>query len=93
MAPSMVARRFTGEWAILDCMATALSAPWHGVGEAGSTGRAAAPALLPCSGTLDIGTEGAPVLRGPTGHLADTYLALHGWGKGLAWLNGFHLGW
>eukprot|EP00887_Chlorella_sp_A99_P001001 scaffold5.g1001.t1 len=31
--------------------------------------------------------------RGRTGHLADTYLAIHGWGKGVAWVNGFNLGW
>lgn len=27
------------------------------------------------------------------GHPADTYLATHGWGKGIAWVNGFNLGW
>ncbi|KAK9824996.1 hypothetical protein WJX81_007218 [Elliptochloris bilobata] len=27
------------------------------------------------------------------GHPADTFLAMHGWGKGLLWVNGFNLGW
>jgi len=45
-----------------------------------------------CSGSFSI--EGSSALRSPsTGHLADTYLAVHGWGKGIAWVNGFNLGW
>lgn len=26
-------------------------------------------------------------------HPPDTFLAIHGWGKGVAWVNGFNLGW
>jgi hypothetical protein len=37
--------------------------------------------------------DAATAVRGPSGHLADTYLALHGWSKGIAWVNGFNLGW
>ena len=31
--------------------------------------------------------------KGPTGHLPDTFLTLKGWGKGVAYVNGFNLGW
>ena len=41
-------------------------------------------------GTLTI-KENA--VRGATGHLADTYIDVRGWGKGLAFINGFNLGW
>jgi hypothetical protein len=30
---------------------------------------------------------------GANGFPADTYLATHGWSKGIAWVNGFNLGW
>ncbi len=34
-----------------------------------------------------------PGLRGSNGLLPDTFLSTHGWGKGVAWVNGFNLGW
>ena len=49
------------------------------------------PVHTPCRGTWTI--DGAGALRGSEGHLADTYLDTHGWGKGVAWVNGFNLGW
>lgn len=33
-----------------------------------------------CRGTFEV--DAAGTVRGPSGHLADTYLALHGWSKG-----------
>lgn len=42
-----------------------------------------------CRGTFDL--DGAP--RGAEGHLGDTFLNVKGWGKGLAFVNGFNLGW
>jgi beta-galactosidase len=44
-----------------------------------------------CRGGFSI--DDASATRGSSGHLADTYLAVHGWGKGIAWVNGFNLGW
>ena len=35
-------------------------------------------------------TETAP---GIDGNLADTFVSVRGWGKGLLWVNGFNLGW
>ena len=32
-------------------------------------------------------------VRGLEGHLADTFVSVRGWGKGLIWVNGFNLGW
>lgn len=32
-------------------------------------------------------------VRGAEGHLADTFVSVRGWGKGLIWINGFNLGW
>lgn len=52
---------------------------------------AAAPAAACCRGNFSI--DGTTALRGADGHLADTYLAMHGWGKGIAWINSFCLGW
>ena len=46
--------------------------------------------LPPCRGHLDIDGNTA---RGHTGHLPDTYISVRGWGKGLAFINGFNLGW
>ncbi|KAI7843402.1 hypothetical protein COHA_003000 [Chlorella ohadii] len=48
-----------------------------------------APAFF--RGTFEV--DAANAVRGPSGHLADTYLALHSWSKGIAWVNGFNLGW
>lgn len=43
-------------------------------------------------GELDVPSSAA---GGEAGHpaAADSYLSLHGWGKGIAWINGFNLGW
>ncbi len=30
---------------------------------------------------------------GIDGNLADTFVSVRGWGKGLLWVNGFNLGW
>lgn len=49
-------------------------------------------APAPCSGTFSI--AGAASRAGGGGaHPADTYLSTKGWGKGIAWVNGFNLGW
>ena len=42
-----------------------------------------------CRGSLHINTT----LQGPYGHLLDTYLDVHGWNKGLIFVNGLNLGW
>jgi beta-galactosidase len=55
----------------------------------GGKRNADAPAFF--RGTFEV--DAATAVRGPSGHLADTYLALHGWSKGIAWVNGFNLGW
>ena len=34
-----------------------------------------------------------PKLRGTNGHLPDTFLSTPGWHKGVAFINGFNLGW
>lgn len=34
-----------------------------------------------------------PELRGTNGHLPDTFLSTPGWHKGVAFVNGFNLGW
>ena len=47
-------------------------------------------ARLSCRGTFTIEESTA---KGPTGHLPDTFLTLKGWGKGVAYVNGFNLGW
>ena len=46
-------------------------------------------------GTLRIqGPDSDPVVdAGGTQHLACTYLDMSGWGKGIAWINSFNLGW
>ncbi|KAL6780686.1 hypothetical protein ACKKBF_B12155 [Auxenochlorella protothecoides x Auxenochlorella symbiontica] len=41
-------------------------------------------------GTLDAP---GPAFNKQTGHMADTYLSVRGWSKGIAWINGFNLGW
>eukprot|EP00884_Botryococcus_braunii_P022552 jgi/Botrbrau1/8981/Bobra.0148s0087.1 len=41
-------------------------------------------------GSINIDASGENMVDG---HLADTYLSMDGWGKGLAWINGFNLGW
>ena len=41
-------------------------------------------------GYLDIDSNTG---RGHTGHLPDTYISVRGWGKGLAFINSFNLGW
>lgn len=43
-----------------------------------------------CRGHFDIDSN---TVRGSTGHLPDTYVGVRGWGKGLAFINGFNLGW
>lgn len=47
------------------------------------------------SGTLDISGEDAAMVTNAAGgkHLACTYLDTTGWGKGVAFVNGFNLGW
>ncbi|CAL8469886.1 g9428 [Coccomyxa elongata] len=42
-------------------------------------------------GTFSINASEA--VRGTEGHLADTFVSVRGWGKGLIWVNGFNLGW
>ncbi|KAI3434573.1 hypothetical protein D9Q98_002644 [Chlorella vulgaris] len=37
--------------------------------------------------------DGATAMRNAGGQLADTHLAVQGWSKGIAWCNGFALGW
>ncbi|KAL4853981.1 Glutamate-1-semialdehyde 2 [Chlorella vulgaris] len=37
--------------------------------------------------------DGATAMRNAGGQLADTNLAVQGWSKGIAWCNGFALGW
>ena len=46
-------------------------------------------------GTLTIEGPAAAMAvdAGGSAHLADTYLDTSGWGKGIAWVNGFNLGW
>lgn len=45
-----------------------------------------------CSGTFSI--AGAVARTGGGGaHPADTFLSTKGWGRGIAWVNGFNLGW
>ncbi|KAK9828756.1 hypothetical protein WJX72_001937 [[Myrmecia] bisecta] len=40
-------------------------------------------------GTFTLGAD----TLGDNGHHPDTYLSVKGWGKGVAWVNGFNLGW
>jgi hypothetical protein len=51
-----------------------------------------APILTPVAcfhrGVVSINES---LARQPNGHLADTYLSVKGWGKGLVWINGFNL--
>ena len=42
-------------------------------------------------GTFTIGDS--YLGSGLQGHLPDTFASVRGWGKGLAWINGFNLGW
>ena len=50
----------------------------------------ALPQIASCRGTINIDST----LRNPaSGHLPDTYINVRGWGKGLAFINGFNLGW
>ncbi|PSC67692.1 Beta-galactosidase 17 [Micractinium conductrix] len=58
-------------------------------GDQGGGGDAQVPLFL--RGTFEIDDRTA--LRGSKGFLADSFLSTHGWGKGLAWVNGFALGW
>jgi hypothetical protein len=44
-----------------------------------------------CRGTFNVNATEAP--KGIDGHLADTFVSVRGWGKGLLWVNGFNLGW
>ena len=44
-----------------------------------------------CRGTFTI--DESLVGSGLEGHLPDTFASVRGWGKGLAWINGFNLGW
>lgn len=44
----------------------------------------------PCRGTFEINDT---VEVAATGHLPDTFLDLSAWGKGVAFVNGFNLGW
>lgn len=46
---------------------------------------------VPCRGYLDIDEDVTP--RNADGLLPDSYLYVGDWGKGLAFLNGFNLGW
>ena len=43
-----------------------------------------------CRGDFTIDSE---IALGGTGHLPDTFLNLTAWGKGVAFVNGFNLGW
>ena len=45
-----------------------------------------------CRGVLEVGSESL-VGQGTGRRPANTFLATHGWGKGIAWVNGFNLGW
>ena len=42
-------------------------------------------------GTFSI--EGTETGLSAEGTLPDTFVSVRGWGKGLAWINGFNLGW
>ncbi len=76
----------------------AVEAAWHWCIESGLHDN---PAAFPlpldfckhaCRGSFDAHPEA--VAKGDTPqHPPDTYLSLRGWGKGLAWVNGFNLGW
>lgn len=46
--------------------------------------------MLQCRGTIDIDSNLKSL---GSGHLPDTYINVRGWGKGLAFINGFNLGW
>ena len=43
-----------------------------------------------CRGEFHVDAD---TVRGPTGHLPDTYIGVRQWSKGLAFINGFNLGW
>ena len=64
-------------------------------GDAGATRASAGPAFF--RGSLVIEGEAArrTTNAGGISHLPDTYLNLEtrGWAKGVAWVNGFNLGW
>ncbi|KAL4433782.1 hypothetical protein ABPG75_000223 [Micractinium tetrahymenae] len=56
----------------------------------GTAASASGPAFY--SGTFSV--DGTLARGGGGGaHPADTYLSTKGWGKGIAWVNGFNLGW
>ncbi|KAL4450728.1 hypothetical protein ABPG77_001084 [Micractinium sp. CCAP 211/92] len=66
-----------------------LGLPLLAVGTGGDD-EAGAPAFY--SGTFSI--AGAVARAGGGGaHPADTFLSTKGWGKGIAWVNGFNVGW
>lgn len=67
------------------CPAASCSPAAHHPGDAEH-----APA--PCSGTFSV-DDALARAGGGGGHPADTYLSVKGWGKGVAWVNGFNLGW
>ena len=42
-----------------------------------------------CRGELEVGSDAV----GSNGQVADAYLSVRGWTMGLAFVNGFNLGW
>lgn len=64
--------------------------PWHSQGHELLSNASAppAPALLRFQFWVDPQRKGLYEAHPP-----DTYLALHGWGKGVAFVNNFNLGW
>lgn len=49
--------------------------------------------LLLHRGTFEIAADTKARHGSNGGHLPDTYLSTPGWIKGVAWVNGFNLGW
>lgn len=54
-----------------------------------ATGRLLTEGPAVYSGTFAV----AESERRATGLMPDTYLTVHGWGKGIVWVNGHNLGW
>ena len=74
---------------LLNCTAVCGTFLNISVSPGGTLLHAAFEALDACRATF----KADPELRGTNGHLPDTFLSTPGWHKGVAFINGFNLGW